>query len=149
MSIWGVRGQHTEEGGRRRSGTSQCSEGCRLPPFCLWEAILHACNYTSLIDNAEKRHWFGVSWRSAAMRPLITFQFCNVRFGFCSRICGAGMELMPSHLSAPPFLNWLEWENYCSIVFWSGSNTGLLCKIQLRNPFQCQNVLYLKPIINQ
>lgn len=55
----------------------------RLQPDCLWEAILHACNYTSLIDNAEKLHWFGVSWRSAAAWPLITFQFCNVRFVFC------------------------------------------------------------------
>lgn len=57
-------------------------KGC-LRLDCLWEAILHACNYTSLIDNAEKLHWFGVSRRSAAAWPLITSQFCNVRFGFC------------------------------------------------------------------
>lgn len=53
---------------------------------CLWEAILHACNYTSLIDNAEKLHWFGVSRRSVASPPLITFQFCDVRFGFRRRV---------------------------------------------------------------
>lgn len=66
--------------------------GLRRPELtgCLWEVILHACNYTSLIDNAEKPHWFGVSWRSAAAWPLITPQFCNVRLGF--RRCISGKD---------------------------------------------------------
>lgn len=114
--------RHVE--GRIRSQTA--AKG-HLSLHCLWEAILLACNYTSLIDNAEKLHWFGVSRKSGAGPASNYFSVlqCQVRFLPSHLQRGVGWDaadaITPEQfvpLSAA--VRWLEGENHYQCSWKSG-----------------------------
>ena len=81
------RSRMSSEAAGSRCGVSEApepvsGEGLSLALTVCEKAILPGCNYTSLIDNAEKLHWFGVSRRSVPAPAPNYFSVlqCQVRF---------------------------------------------------------------------